>query len=44
MEFLDCDDPVDHKDNATSQNEAGHGCLKVINLENYLFIKLMITN
>lgn len=29
MEFLDCDEPVDHKGNKTARDEAGHGCVRV---------------
>ncbi|XP_054259070.1 TM2 domain-containing protein CG11103 isoform X2 [Macrosteles quadrilineatus] len=28
MEFLDCEELVDHKENVTSQAELGYGCLK----------------
>ncbi|CAH0392399.1 unnamed protein product [Bemisia tabaci] len=28
LEFLDCDDPFDHKGNKTARDEAGHGCVK----------------
>uniref|UniRef100_A0A1B6GYM7 TM2 domain-containing protein n=1 Tax=Cuerna arida TaxID=1464854 RepID=A0A1B6GYM7_9HEMI len=28
MEFLDCEEPLDHKENVTAQTEAGSGCLK----------------
>ncbi|CAG9854023.1 unnamed protein product [Phyllotreta striolata] len=28
FEFIDCQDPVDHKGNATAQREMEHGCLK----------------
>ncbi|XP_017116140.1 TM2 domain-containing protein CG11103 [Drosophila elegans] len=27
-DFLDCKDPVDHRENATAQREKDHGCLK----------------
>ncbi|KAL3286203.1 hypothetical protein HHI36_000714 [Cryptolaemus montrouzieri] len=28
-EFIECQEPVDHKGNATAQKELGHGCLKM---------------
>lgn len=28
LEFLDCEEPFDHKGNATARDEAGHGCVK----------------
>lgn len=28
FEFLDCEEPVDHKGNKTARDEAGHGCVK----------------
>lgn len=28
LEFIDCDDPIDHKGNITAQEELGYGCLK----------------
>lgn len=28
MEFLDCDEPVDHKGNHTAKDATGHGCVK----------------
>ncbi|XP_055616089.1 TM2 domain-containing protein CG11103 [Toxorhynchites rutilus septentrionalis] len=28
LEFLDCDEPLDHKGNRTAKEEQGHGCVK----------------
>ncbi|XP_014254973.1 TM2 domain-containing protein CG11103 [Cimex lectularius] len=28
LDFLDCDEPVDHKGNKTAKEEAGYGCVK----------------
>lgn len=28
LEFLDCEEPVDHKGNKTAKEELGHGCVK----------------
>ncbi|KAL1388272.1 hypothetical protein pipiens_012659 [Culex pipiens pipiens] len=28
LEFMDCDEPVDHKGNHTARDELGHGCVK----------------
>lgn len=29
LEFLECQEPFDHKGNETARKEAGHGCSKV---------------
>lgn len=28
MEFLDCEEPIDHKGNKTAKDEIGRGCVK----------------
>ncbi|EAT37083.1 AAEL010891-PA [Aedes aegypti] len=28
LEFMDCDEPLDHKGNRTAKEELGHGCVK----------------
>lgn len=28
-EFIECDDPIDHKGNKTAKEEVGMGCVKV---------------
>lgn len=28
-EFIECEDPVDHKGNKTAKDETGFGCVKV---------------
>ncbi|XP_062534218.1 TM2 domain-containing protein CG11103 [Armigeres subalbatus] len=28
LEFMDCDEPLDHKGNRTAREELGHGCVK----------------
>ncbi|KXJ71693.1 TM2 domain-containing protein CG11103 [Aedes albopictus] len=28
LEFMDCDEPLDHKGNRTARDELGHGCVK----------------
>lgn len=32
-EFIECDDPIDHKGNKTAKEEMGMGCVKVYTLE-----------